>query len=174
MYIKEFPFNNCKYPKICGLVRGQTQERLHQYFPFFLYIQKRIYVFFNKCRATRKLYEKSCNSLPLIFNELQANYMEMKVNCKTIIFNELQLYQINCNDIKRRKSRCRNFGFNMLNPLSLFKIFLFLNYFIKLLLLFVLLKITKRILFSIHSFSEIFSIYIKLFFFFFFLVIGFT
>ena len=61
----------------------------------------------------------------LIFNELQANYMEMKVNCKTIIFNELQLYEMNCNDIKRRKSRCKNVGFNMLNPLSLFKNFYF-------------------------------------------------
>ena len=61
----------------------------------------------------------------LIFNELQENYMEMKVNCKTIIFNELQLYEMNCNDIRRRKSRCRNVGFNMLNPLSLFKIFFY-------------------------------------------------
>ena len=55
-----------------------------------------------------------------IFNELQANYMEMKVNCKTIIFNELQLYEMSCNGIRRKKSRCRNVGFNMLNPLSLF------------------------------------------------------
>ena len=98
------------------------------------------------------------------------------MNCKTIIFNKLQLYEINCNDIKRRKSRCRNVGFNMLNPVSSLKKFLFLNFFIKLLLLFVLLKLTKRILFSIHSFSEILSVYIKLFIFLFpfFLVIGFT
>ena len=60
-----------------------------------------------------------------IFNELQANYMEMKVNCKTIIFHELQLYEMSCNDKRIRKSRCRNVGFNMLNPLSLFKIFFY-------------------------------------------------
>ena len=101
MCIKEFPFKNFKYPKLCGLVRGRTQGRLHQYFLFF-YIQNRINVSFNKCRAKRKLDEKRCNSPPLIFNELQANHIEMKVNCKTVIFNELQLYETNCNDKKKK------------------------------------------------------------------------
>ena len=58
----------------------------------------------------------------------------------------------------------------MQNPLSLFNFFI-LNFFIKLLLLFLLLELIKRILFSIHSFSEIFfvntSLFIFLFFFFF-------
>ena len=66
-----------------------------------------------RCRATTQLYEKHCNSPPLIFNEPQANYMERKVNCKTAIFNELQLYEINCNNISiQKKSSCRNVRFN--------------------------------------------------------------
>ena len=41
----------------------------------------------------------------LIFNELQTNYMEMNMNCKTIIFNEMQLYEMNFNDIKQKKNK---------------------------------------------------------------------
>ena len=102
--------------------------------------------------------------------------MEMKVNCKTVIFNDLQLYETNCNDIKKRKSSCRNVGFNMLNPLSLFLIFLFFKIvFIKLLLLFVLLKLyQENFIFYSLLFRDILCLYKTLFLFFFFFVIGFT
>ena len=73
-----------------------------------------------------------------------------------------QLYEKNRNDIRRRKSSCRTLGFKMLNQLSCLKSFFYFDIFTKLLLLFVLLKLIRRILFSIHSFPKIFSVYIKL------------
>ena len=85
---------------------------------FFLYIQNKIYVFVTNAGLQDNYMKIIAIIFLLIFNELQTNYMEMKMNCKTIIFNEL-------NYIKRRKTRCRNVGFNMLNPLSLFKFYLF-------------------------------------------------
>ena len=133
--------------------------------PFFIYSKKNLCFFFNKCRATRKLFEKSCNSLPLIFNELQANYMDMKVNCKTVIFNELQLYEINCNDIKRRKSRCRNVGFNMLNPLSLFRKNFILKFFYQTVLIICITKTyQENFIFYSLLFRDILYLYKTLYF----------
>ena len=127
--------------RLCVLTTHENDLlRLHRYFPF-LYIQNRIYVFFFFTNAEQKV-----------------NYMKRVAILFLSIFNELQLYEMNCNDIRRRKLRCRNVGFNMLNQLSLF----YFNIFIKLLLLFVLLKLLKRILFSIQSSLEIFFVYIKL------------
>ena len=91
----------------------------------FLYIQNRIYVFVTNAEQQDNYMKRITIIFLLIFNELQTNYMEMKMNCKTVILNELQLDEMNCNDIKRRKSRCRNVRFNMLNPLSLFNFFYF-------------------------------------------------
>ena len=85
------------------LTKGSNPREVTPIFSFFYIFQTEFkFSFFYKCRATSQLYEKSCNFPPLIFNELQANYMQMKVNCKTVIFNELQLYEINCIDIQKK------------------------------------------------------------------------
>ena len=70
-------------------------------FPFFLYVQNRIYVFFTNAEQQDNCMKRVAILFLLIFNELQENYMEMEVNFKTIIFNELQLYEMNCSDIKK-------------------------------------------------------------------------
>ena len=64
-----------------------------------VYSKQNLY-FVNKCRAKRKLYEKSCNSPPFHFNELQANYIEKEVNCKSVICNELQMYKKKTNKMQ--------------------------------------------------------------------------
>ena len=83
--------------------KGSNPREVTPIFSFFNTFKTEFtFTSFYKCRATSQLYEKSCNFPPLIFNELQQNYMEMKVNCKTVIFNEFQLYEINCNDITKK------------------------------------------------------------------------
>ena len=105
IYRKEFPLTIANV-KNTWLVRGRIQGRLHRYLPFFLVFKTEFtFSFSYRCRATTQLYEKNYNSPPLIFNEPQANYMERKINCKTTIFNELQLYEINCNNISIQKNQ---------------------------------------------------------------------
>ena len=111
------------------LCKGSNPREVTPIFSlFYIYSKQNLCFLFTNAKQQDNYMKRVAILFLLIFNELQANYMEMKVNCKTIIFNELQLYEMNCNGIKKRKSRCRNVRFNMLNPLSLFKIFLFLNF----------------------------------------------
>ena len=86
MYIKEFPFNNYKYLKISGIVRGRIQGRLHQYFLFF-YVFKIDFMFM------------------LQNAEQPDNYMKSIAVIFLLIFTELQFYDKNCNDVKRRKKQ---------------------------------------------------------------------
>ena len=58
----------------------------------YIYIQDRIYVFsiFTNAKQQDNYMKRLAIIFLLIFNEEKTDYMEMKMNCKTIICNELQ------------------------------------------------------------------------------------
>ena len=74
------------------LSKGSNPREVTPIFPFFICIQDRIHVFFIFSNAKQE--NNYMKILPiifiLIFNEEQTNYVEMKMNCKSIICNELQ------------------------------------------------------------------------------------
>ena len=91
------------------LSKGSNPREVTPIFSFLIF-KTELMFFLTNVEQKRKLYEKSCNSPPLIFNELQANHIEMKVNCKTVIFNQLQLYETNCNDKKKENQVAEMWG----------------------------------------------------------------